>query len=116
MPLARTQSLYRRALKDTVYVRRYSGEASSRTGADYQVRANVTGDGAATMIGNIEQYEYTVVVLVEDLVSGGLSLPITNNDKLLFADKARELAITFPDNVTRSDDGTLVAYTLRVKG
>jgi hypothetical protein len=116
MPLQRTLSLYRRTLKDTVYIRRYSGQGQSRTHDDYQARANVTGDGAAVLIGDIEQYEYTVIVLVEDLANAGLSMPVTNNDKLLFADKAKELAITFPDNATRSDDGTLVAYVIRCKG
>jgi len=116
MPLQRTQSLYRRTLKDTVYIRRDSGSGQDQTFTDYKARANVRGDGAAVLIGDIEQYEYTAVVLVEDLVNAGLSLPVTEDDKLLLADKGKELAITFPDDATRSDEGTLVAYVLRAKG
>jgi len=113
------KSAYRRGLTNQVTIRRFSGPAGpNRAKVDVDCRAWIkrarAAGGAATLVSDVMQYEYTAVVLVEDLVAGGLALPITTADKLVF--DGREMAISFPDNATRSVGTELIAYNLTVKG
>ncbi len=109
-----TRSLYRRTLNDPVAIRRYTGTGANRPFFDTPCRAQVTGDRPDVLIGTVNQYDYTAIVFVQDLIDGQFALPITSNDRLIF--KGKELAIMFPDNATRSVDGELIAYVLRLKG
>ena len=77
-------------------------------------RARLRGAAAGVLVGDVMQFNFLAIILVEDLVAGGFALPITTGDKLVFG--TRELAINFPDNATRSVDGELIAYVLSAKG
>lgn len=112
MPLALTQSLYRRTLNDQVIIRRYSG--SPRVPMDYPCRAKVNGSSETVLIGTVAQYLYSAVVLAEDLVNGGFDLPVTTNDKMVY--QGRELAIEFPDSATRTDGTEIIAINIHAKG
>jgi len=114
VPAEQTKSLYRRTLKEVVYVRRYTGAGANRPFFDTLVHAKVIGDRPEQLVGTVNQYDYSVVLFVQDLVDAQFPLPITSNDKLVV--KGKELAIMFPDNATRWDDGELIAYQLKVKG
>jgi hypothetical protein len=109
------RSTYRRYLPDRVAIRRYSGPAGpNRTPNDTPCRARVKGDSAGVLVGDVMQFSYHAVVLVEDLELGGFILPLTTADKLVF--QGKELAISFPDNATRSVGGELIAYNVLAKG
>lgn len=109
-----TKSLYRRTLRENLKIRRYSGPAATRTSADYACLGRVWGDRPAELIGSTNQYDYRAVVFVPDLVANGLTLPITNDDKLVKGTK--EYSISFPDRATRAEGDELIAYELRVRG
>jgi hypothetical protein len=53
------------------------------------------------------------LVLVEDLISKGFTLPLTNADKLVVA--GRELAILQP-NTRKAEDGTIIVYDCQARG
>jgi hypothetical protein len=109
------RSSYRRYLTHTVAIRRYTGPAGpNRASVDTPCRARLRGAAAGVLVGDVMQFNFLAIILVEDLVAGGFALPITTGDKLVFG--TRELAINFPDNATRSVDGELIAYVLSAKG
>jgi hypothetical protein len=114
MPLAQTKSLYRRTLRERVLIRRYTGTGPGRTSVDVSCRAKIIGDSSGVLVGDVRQFEFDAVVLAEDLATGGIALPLTPADKLVL--QGREMAIMFPDNATRSDEGVLVAYQIKAKG
>lgn len=108
------RSLYRRTLKESLVVRRYTGPANSRTAHDYACRGRVFGDRPVELIGSANQYDYKAIVFAQDLVDLGFSFPITSADKLVY--RGKELSITFPDMATRSAGDTTIAYELMVRG
>lgn len=109
------RSTYRRNLTHQVAIRRFTGPAGpNRTFADTPCRARVRGAAAGALIGDVMTFDFLAVILVEDLVAGGFTLPITTGDKLIFG--TRELAINFPDNATRAVGPDLIAYVLHAKG
>ncbi len=109
-----TKAAYREDLKETVYVRRYTGVGQNRPFFDSQTRADVMGDRPEQLVGTINQYDYRAIVFVPELVDGGFALPITSNDKLVWFGK--EYSIIFPDNATIREDGELIAYRLNIRG
>lgn len=114
VPANRTCSLYRRTLREVVYVRRFSGSGPSRPAFDTAAHAKITGDRPDVLIGTVNQFDYSVILFVQDLLDAGFVLPITTNDKLVY--KGKEYAIMFPDNATRTDDAELIAYEIKIKG
>jgi hypothetical protein len=113
------KSSYRRALTNRASIRRFSGPAGpNRSATDVECRAWVrrfrAGPGTGPLVGDVMQAEFLAIVLVEDLVAAGFALPITTADKLVF--NGREMAISFPDNATRTVGTELIAYNLTIKG
>jgi hypothetical protein len=110
-----TRSAYRRQVTHQVAIRRYTGPAGpNRAAVDTPCHCRIRGAGAGVLIGDVMQFNFMAIVLVEDLVAGGFTLPLTTADKFLF--NGRELAINFPDNATRAVGPDLIAYVLSVKG
>lgn len=106
---------YRRNLKDTITLRRYTGSGTSRPRFDAEnIRANVAGYQPHELIGTIMQGDRKIIVLVEDLINKNFTLPVTSNDKVVIDGK--ELAILAPDGSTREVNGVLIAYELQVRG
>jgi hypothetical protein len=114
MPVERTKSLYARTLKETVYIRRYTGVGANRPFFDTRARARVIGYAPEEMVGTIQQGDRKAIVFVPDLVDDGFALPVTSNDKLMV--RGRELQILAPDDSTRRDEGELIALELQVRG
>lgn len=117
MSPAQVEAVYRRGCTQQVRIRRYTGSGGGRTSTDYPAspayaRAKISGDNAGVLVGNVLQYSYDAVVLVDDLT--GLTLPITSADTLVWSGK--EYSIEFPDNATRSVNGELIAYQIKAKG
>lgn len=113
------RSAYRRHLKEPIAIRRFSGKAGpDRTATDTPCRGHVRAarpgtEVPAQLIGDVMEFYFAAIVLVEDLETAGFTLPLTTADKLVF--RGREMAISFPDDATRSVDGELIAYNVRVK-
>lgn len=114
MPIERTKSLYARTLKETVYIRRYTGVGPTRPFFDTPMRARVMTYEPQELIGTIQQGDRKCIGFVPDLVDVGFALPVTSNDKLVV--RGRELAIIAVDDNTRRDEGELVALELQVRG
>jgi len=109
-------SAYRRLIEvgETVTVRRYSGIGALRTSDDFEARARVAGYEPNELVGDIRQGDLRVVILVEDLVSEGFELPLTQNDKVVV--RGKELAVLGPDDSTRRIAGEAIALDVRVRG
>jgi hypothetical protein len=105
---------YRRALGETVQIRRYTGTGSNRPRFDVSVRARVAGYEPQQLVGSIQQGDRKVIVLAEDLINSGFALPVTTNDKVVA--RGKELAILGVDDNTRRVDGVLIAIDLQVRG
>jgi hypothetical protein len=110
-------SLHRRFLTNRVTVRRYSGAAGpNRITTDVECRAWVRADPLRPqqMVSDVTEFVYRCIVSAEDLRNAGFPLPLTTADKVVF--KGKEMAVSFPDNATRTVGDTLVAYNIRVRG
>lgn len=114
MSIAQEKSLYRRTLTKTVYIRRYTGTGANRPYFDTLAHAQVVGASAEALIGAINQYDYDVILLAEDLINGQFALPITNADRIVIGGK--EHAIMFPDGATRSNGDELIGYQIKARG
>lgn len=114
MPVEQTKSLYARTLKETVYLRRFTGVGPSRPFFDTEARARIIGYMPHELIGTIQQGDRKAIVFVPDLVDAGFALPVTANDKLVV--RGRDLAIIALDDNTRRDEGELIALELQVRG
>jgi hypothetical protein len=111
------RSTYRRFLTNKVTVRRYNGPAGpNRTSIDVECRAWVRADPLRPqqMVSDVTEFVFRCIVLAEDLENAGFPVPLTTADKVLF--KGKEMAVSFPDNATRTVGDTLVAYNIRVRG
>jgi hypothetical protein len=111
------KSLHRRFLTNRVTVRRYTGPAGpNRTATDVDCRAWVRADPLRPqqMVSDVTEFVFRCIVSAEDLERGGFPLPLTTADKVIF--QGREMAVSFPDNATRTVGDTLVAYNIRVRG
>lgn len=114
---ARVKAAYKRSLTrvgQTISVRRYSGTGPARAKVDTPAKARVTGYDPEELIGTIVQGDRKVIVLVEDLIENGFTLPVTTNDKLVVDGK--ELAIQAVDGNTRKVAGVLIAYEIQARG
>lgn len=108
---------YRAALAEygeIITIRRFTGTGPNRPKFEVDVRARVTGFAPNEMIAGIQQADRKAIVLHEDLVSAGLSLPITNSDFVWW--QGRQYAIRVPDNATRRVSGVTIAYELQIVG
>jgi hypothetical protein len=114
MQAAEAQAQYRGALDQTVTIRRYSGTGSTRTHADYNARARVTGYAPEALVGNVIQGDRRAIVYSADLDGVGFTQPVTNDDKLVV--RGKELQIVAVDDSTRRVDDVLIAYELQVRG
>lgn len=113
MTTAEIVAAYRGALKETVVVRRYTGAGTSRPRFDVAVRGKSRLYDSTELIGSVQQGDSQVLVLVEDLLAKGFTLPLTTNDKVVVA--GREIAIIAP-NTRKSEDGTVVVYDCQARG
>jgi hypothetical protein len=110
-----TNSLYRRTLKENLKIRRYTGAGPNRPSFDTPCAGRVVGDRPAQLVGTANQYDFRVIVFVKSLIDNGFDpATLSSNDKLIY--KGRELAISFPDDATRKEGDTLIAYELMVRG
>lgn len=109
-----TTAAFREDLRETVYVRRFTGVGPSRPFFDTQSRARVIGYKPEEFVGTIQQGDRKAIVFVPDLVDAGFALPVTSNDKLVV--RGKELAIIGVDDNTRREDAQLIALELQVRG
>jgi hypothetical protein len=109
---------YRRFLAqyETVTVRRYSGTGTNRSFVEAaNCRARVIGarGNDPVLAGTVTQANQKVIVYADD-IANGLTLPVTDNDKLVISGK--EHAIKAVDDVSRRINGVLIAYEFMVRG
>jgi hypothetical protein len=107
------KAAYRNALKEKITVRRYTGAGTNRPRFDVTVRGKARLFDAKELVGAITQGDQQVLLLVEDLIARGFTLPLTTNDKVVIAGK--EIAIVAP-NTRKAEDGTVVAYDCQARG
>lgn len=116
MTPAEIRAQYAQDLKETVIVRRYTGAGASRPKFDAAVRGKAWGYGPKELTGAIQQGDTRVLVLVEDLIAKGMTLPLTPSDKLLVEGRPGvELAIIAP-RLRKAEDGTAIAYDVQARG
>ena len=106
------KSLYRRTLRETIVIRRYTGTGVNRPFIDVPCRGKAEKYAASELIGTIVQGDQRVLVFYEDVARGGL-LTLTTNDKV--AVSGRELTIKAIAG-ERKEGPTLIAYELQVQG
>ncbi len=94
---------------EDTFIRRYSG--SPRTPTDYPARARVVGYSPKDIVGNIQQGDRRVIMLVSSLAS---ILPVTTSDKVVV--RGKEITIVAVDDNTRRVGGILIALELQVRG
>jgi hypothetical protein len=110
-----TKASYRRALKERVTIRRYTGTGANRPRFDIEnVRTRIVGYEPHELVGTIQQGDRKAIIYADDLMGRGLALPITNADKLVV--RGKELAIVAADDSTRRVEGVLIAIELQVRG
>lgn len=107
---------YRRFLTESVVVRRYTGTGSIATKPRHDVtcRARVMNYEAKEFVGTIQQGDRKAIIYADDVLDGGMVLPLTGNDKLFV--RGKELAIIAADHDTRKIGATLVAIEIQVRG
>lgn len=108
------KAMYRRALRQTVIVRRYTGEDEPRPKIDATCRANAKQYSGAELTGNILQGDHKVIVYADDIVAGGIALPLLASDNLVV--DGNQLTITTPPGTRKALDGTLIAYEIQARG
>lgn len=109
-----TIAAYREDLKETVYIRRYTGSGPNRPFFDTQARARLIGYTPEEMVGTIQQGDRKAIVFAPDLVEHGFALPISVNDKLV--SRGREFQIMSADHNTIREDDVLVAVIVQARG
>lgn len=107
---------YRRFLTESVTIRRYTGTGpiASRPKQDVTARARVTGYDTKELVGTIVQGDRKAIVYADDITDGGMTLPLTTNDRCIV--NGKEMAIIAPDGETRKVDDVLIAYELQIRG
>ncbi len=96
---------------ETIYIRRFTGVAPSRTSHDTATTARVMGYRPNQLVGPIVQGDRRVIALVDTLSS---VLPLTTNDFCVV--RGKQLAIKAVDDSTRRIGGTLIALEIQVGG
>jgi hypothetical protein len=108
------KAAYAANLHETVVVRRFSGAGPLRSRFDVSARARVLPDSEARkLVADLKVAELVVILLVDDLILCGLTLPLLDGDKVVV--KGAELGQAMHECRT-APDGTPVAYVLRVGG
>ena len=107
------KAAYRANLKERITVCRYTGAGTNRPRFDVMVRGKARLYDAKELIGTVQQGDQNVLLLVEDLIAKGFTLPVTNSDKVVVAGK--EIAILAP-NTRKAEDGTIVVYDMQCRG
>jgi len=107
------KQLYAHNLRMQVELRRYIGTGATRTRVTAVAKADVRTYAPAALIGNIQQGDVRAVVYADDLTDNGLDLPVTTDDRIFF--QGREYQVVAPAPRV-SQDGTLVAYELHLRG
>lgn len=115
MSAADIKASYRDACQQTVTLRVYSGLGATRTHSDYTAAGNAQVYGATELSPGIAQGDVKCIVITDDLVTAGLTLPVTTSDKFKLVVDAKEYSIKAV--LTRKAlDGTLIAYELQGRG
>jgi len=111
---------YRRNLKETVVIRRFTGTGTNRPKFEASARAQVVGYAPHELIGGIVQGDRKIILYADDLIEQGWAPApgtrrlITENDFAVV--RGAQLAIIAADDSTRRVDGTLIAFELQVRG
>jgi hypothetical protein len=113
MQASEIRAAYARELKEQIGVRRYTGAGANRPRFDVYVRGKATPYATTELIGTIMQGDQRVLLLVQDITTGQMPLPVTTNDKVIV--RGRELAIINAAE-RKAPTGELVAYELQVRG
>lgn len=115
MPTADSvKASYRRDLNETATIRRFTGTGTSRPKFEVSARARVTGYEPKDLIGAVQQGDRKVTLYADDLIDGGLTLPVTVHDKVVV--RGKEFAIVAVDDSTRRIGGVLIAIDLQARG
>ena len=108
------KAMYRDMCQMPFVIRRYTGASGSRTKTDCNVTGHARLYSGKELIGTIVQGDLAVIVLVDDLVAGSFTLPITTFDKVVIDGK--EYAILAPIGQRKALDSTLIACELQARG
>lgn len=104
---------YRSFLLQTVTIRRYSGSPPSRTPTDYTAAGNFKITGSKEISPGVFQLESLSIVMADDLIDAGLTLPITADDQVMNGDT--EMTVTTVKE-RKALDGTLIALEITARG
>lgn len=107
------KAFYAEHCKERVSIRRFTGAGPSRPRFDTDARALVSGYEPRELVGAIVQGDRKIIVFADDLITNGLPLPVTTDDKVV-VDGGKELAILAPDRLRV--DGVLVALQIQARG
>jgi hypothetical protein len=102
------------AVGETVVIRRFAGTGTGRVPTDYEARARVTGYQEIELVGDIQQGDRRVIMLVDDLIDAGFPVPVTPTDKVVL--RGTMLSIVSVDDSTRRLQGELIAYEIQARG
>lgn len=107
--------MYRDLATQPVTVRRYTGKGVAAPFFDAAVKGRSAAYAPAELVNNVLQRDLRVIVLIEDMIDQGMTLPITESDKIIVAERTNELAVLLVIP-RKSSDGTAVAYELQCRG
>lgn len=109
------KSAYAETLDETVILRRYTGQGPTASKPRFEVsaRGKSWGYTAKELVGAIQQGDRRVLVLIDDLIEKGFSLPVVGSDKVIV--DGRELAIINP-GLRKAPDGTPIVCDLHTRG
>lgn len=119
MDQAGIRAQYRRIMDrhvgEAVLIRRFQGTGRAPGHFDHgPVMARPKGYAPEQLVGAVKQGDVWLIVLAEDIEATGIALPITREDRIVL--RGRELAIEEIDGNTRSVQGVVIAWELRVRG
>lgn len=114
MQASEIKAAYARELKEQIGVRRYTGAGANRPRFDVYVRGKATPYATTELIGGaITQGDQRVLLLVQDIITGQMALPVNQNDKVVI--RGKEFSIVNAAE-RKAPTGELVAYELQVRG
>jgi hypothetical protein len=113
MSTEREKSLYRRTLRQTIFIRRFTGSGANRLFFDYKCRGDVRGYEARELVGSIQQGDRRVLALAEDLLAQDFMPPVTASDAVIM--EGKQIAIIAP-GARRAADGEILAWDLQTRG
>ncbi|QDP20666.1 hypothetical protein [Bradyrhizobium cosmicum] len=106
---------------EDVIIRRWSGPANARVSTEAIVRGRPVGLKAEQLVGSIRAGDCKVIVINDPaakVLSGKVALsallPLTTNDKIEVG--GRELAIKYPDDMTRRVAGVVTGLDIFAGG